>query len=335
MKLSGIDLNKFLKKPSSDIIIVLIFGSNQGLIEEYSQILLDKTISDKSDPLAFIKLSAACIAENPAALLDEMAVVSWSTQKRVILIDKASDKLTKTISQCLDTQIKDILIILNAESLAAKKSTLRALLESKPQAAVISCYNDDGQNMLIEQMLAPLALKIDNNARNWLIDRFGSNRTLFKSEIEKITLYANENSTISLDDVLAICGDGTDSTISQIVNAALTASSLEQYINRIGDTSPITIIRSLIRQLIQLHHALALINSGMSLEQSLLKLRPPIFFPLDKIFKGQIYYWNIKKINYGLEMLLIAEKNCKSSDIPPVPIMIRAVQAISLLAAKK
>jgi len=96
-------------------------------------------------------------------------------------------------------------------------------------------------------------------------------------------------------------------------------------------TSPISILTAAARHLMRLHQICG-VSDSESLDQAIMKLRPPVFFKRKGQFKNQAGRWNPKLLARGLEVLTTAELQAKSTDMPGQALIERALMQIATAA---
>jgi DNA polymerase III subunit delta len=77
------------------------------------------------------------------------------------------------------------------------------------------------------------------------------------------------------------------------------------------------VLRALMRHFQRLHLTQARIEDGMSEEEALRSLRPPLFFKLQDRIRRQLRLWPERRARQALELLLQAELSAKRSGPPP------------------
>ena len=107
--------------------IVLFYGQNEGhKKEEISKLL----IANKNREI--IKYSENEILENSENLYNHILSESLFSQKKIIIVNRASDKILKIIEYLNEKSFSDVFIIINAKNLE-KKSKLRSFFEKSKE----------------------------------------------------------------------------------------------------------------------------------------------------------------------------------------------------------
>ena len=93
-----------------------------------------------------IKYSENEILENSEYLYNHILSESLFSLKKVIIVNRASDKILKIIEYLNDKSFSDVFIIINAKNLE-KKSKLRSFFEKDKQHICVAFYPDNEQTL--------------------------------------------------------------------------------------------------------------------------------------------------------------------------------------------
>lgn len=339
MKLAFRDIEPFVKKPSPEARVVLVYGPDGGLMKERAATIGKSAVADLSDPFAVAVLNADTLAEDPARLNDEAYAISMMGGGRLIRVENAGDKLTPLIKDYLASPNPSALIVLEAGELGPK-SSLRALCERAANAAALPCYVEDERDLgrLIRESLQQAGLAADNDAITALASAIAGNRAKARSEIEKLITYKGaERSPVSLDDVLAICGDAGMLDMDRLTYAVASrdpAAALKALESLSAEgVAEIALLRALQSHFRKLHYCASLMaDNGMGAEDAMKKLSPPIFFKQEGPFRAQLGRWGLPSLANVLQKLSDLEAQTKQTGFPADTL---AAQAILGLSASK
>src|SRR6056300_1608037 len=92
--------------------LYLLHGKNEGLKKE----TISKIIS-KNENIEIQKLDEKQILENQELFMDEILSSSLFSNKKLIIINRATDKILKNIESIYDKKINGLILIINLESL--------------------------------------------------------------------------------------------------------------------------------------------------------------------------------------------------------------------------
>ncbi len=338
MKLAPKSVESFLAAPQREHHAVLVYGVDNGLVRERCEKIIKAVLGkDAGDSFAKMELSEADILADPPCLADELSAVSMMCPKRIIIIRDAGDKLTKIIESAASCFHKDNFLLVVADELSSR-SSLRAFFEKKTDCAALACYRDEMRDIqaIIRQKFDAAGIAYDREVVDYLSGQLGNDRYVTYQELEKILLYSVDSKKISLQDAQALVGYNQDANLDDIVNAvadrniAVLEESITQHLRE--GTQPIMYLRSLQRYFNRLYAIRSQMQeSGQSAEMVVSGLRPPVFFKQQPILIRHAGSWNIESIIKALKLLITAELECKTSDLPAVPASSRELLRVTQL----
>ncbi|MFD2204892.1 DNA polymerase III subunit delta [Kiloniella antarctica] len=338
MKVPPAKADTFSKSPDSNIRAILVYGPDEGLVQERSKSLVLSVVDDPLDPFRIVDLDNDQLKKQPALLSDEAAAISMMGGRRVVKIRSAGDALANCIKDFLQDPIGDALIIFEGGDLPAR-SKLRKIFESEKSAAAIACYKDDEKSLpnVIRQTVEKEGLFISNDALSFLVTNLGTDRRLTRRELQKLCLYKGKNSgNIELEDAIACIGDTATLTLDDIALSVAMGNirNLENNLRRAQqeNQNAITILRSVSRHFQKLHMISGLVTQGIPLDKALGTLRPPLFWKVAEPFKAQVRKWSPKALAKALSMLMETEANCKKTGSPAEILCARTLLEITAKA---
>ncbi|MEO5372947.1 MAG: DNA polymerase III subunit delta [Alphaproteobacteria bacterium] len=339
MKLKGAQVGAFLKKPDPAARVVLVYGPDSGQVQEAAATLARHVVPDLTDPFRVTDLTPAVLKTDPARLADETAALSLTGGRRVVRIRDGDDSLTALLKSFLANPVGEALVVLAAGDLATR-STLRKLCEDAVNAAAVPCYGDtaDSLDTVIRETLRPFGLMADDEAMAYLCGHLGGDRLLTRRELERLALYAlnTPGGRVTLDDVMACIGDSTALSLDDLAfatadGAVAAADRLLDRLIREG-TSPVGILRTMMRHFQRLHLAAGAVAAGQSPDQAMKALRPAVFFKYTDRFRTQLRTWSLDRLARAMEILVDAELDCKSTGMPDEEICSQALSRIARAA---
>ena len=221
MKVQPRDAEAFCAKPPADLIAVLLYGPDGGLVRERAAKLRASVVPDPGDPFRLTELTADGLKSDPAQLRDEAQAMAFGGGRRAISLRDAGDGLAKLFQDFLRKPSGDALVIVEAGDLGPRG--LRKVFEDAKQAAAIACYRDEGEALktLIRQHLAAENLRLAPEALDYLATRLGGDRRLTRQELDKLALYKGPGAgaRIELEEAQAVIGDTAERTLDDLVLA--------------------------------------------------------------------------------------------------------------------
>jgi DNA polymerase-3 subunit delta len=326
MKLAGQRIqgfvSGFLAKPDPKIRAILVYGPDAGLVRERGEALAKAVAQNLDDPFRVASLTGAALASDPARLHDEMAALSFTGGRRVVRVREAGDAVGALFDGFLDAPPPgDSLCVVEAGDLAAR-SSLRKAFEGAEIAVAVPCFADepDAVRQLVRSVLGERKVRASAEAQQYLVAHLGSDRGLSRAELEKLALYAGEGGEVGLEEAIAVVGDSAELTVDDAIFAAAEGDPprLERTLTRAfaeGETA-VGIVRAAMRHFQRLHLVDARLAAGMSAEEALKGLRPPVFGKDRERFLAQRAQWPARRAANALALLLEAERNCKRTGFP-------------------
>ena len=163
----------------------LLYGPNEGAKKEAVKKILDETKIEQ-----VIKYDEREILENNEILFNEILNKSLFETYKIIIIDRASDKLFKVLEATFDRESDDIYLIINAGNLE-KKSKLRNIYEKDKKLTCIPFYLDELQTLskLAINFFRTKKINISQSDINLLINKCNGDRGVLQNELDKIQLF--------------------------------------------------------------------------------------------------------------------------------------------------
>jgi DNA polymerase-3 subunit delta len=339
MKIPPRAIDGFVRKPGADVIVVLVYGPDGGLVRERAEALTRSVAGKTDDPFLVTELTAADLRADPARLMDEAAALAFGGGRRVVRLRGAGDDDAKGLAAVLETlgasdAPSPALVIAEAGELAPR-SKLRKLVEDAKRGAALPCYLDDGRGLaeVIRETLAAHGLRPSADAMAWLVQHLGSDRRVTRSEIDKLALFCVGKTEVGLDDCTAVVGDASAMDLEQAIFAAAGGEMpvLEAALARAfrEGESPITVIRAAMRHMQRLHQVTGAMAEGSPIDAAMKMLKPPPFFKVADRFRAQARAWPVGQVEAALALLSEAEVGCKTTGMPDQLLCARTLMQIA------
>lgn len=332
--------DRFVSKPDSGALAVLVYGPDEGLVRERATILAKTVVESLDDPFRAVELAGDAIEKDPALLSDEANALSLVGGRRVVRIRGGGDGLAKVFGDFLDAGRSEALVIVEAGNLP-RTSRIRSVFEKSGNAAAVACYADDADSLetLIDRTLSADRITVEPDAREFLLSHLGNDRIVTRSELSKLVLYVGPNAKATLDDVMAAVGDNATLSLDDVAYA-VGGGELPDVLRALDrafaeDVSPIPILRAVARHFQRLHSTAGLVASGQPLEHAMRRLRPAPYFKLADRFRAQARRWPEAWLGAAIERLLEAEIQCKSTGSPDRAICARTLIEIARAGARR
>jgi len=349
MKISGSRADKFIIAPPNDVVGVLLYGPDRGLVKERAEKLCRIYVTDPEDVFATTVLTSDDLQSDPAKLSDEMVAMSLLGDARLIRVRLDHERPGAMIAKLIksfdgDPSKAEAKLIIEAGDLTPR-SAVRKSFEAAGHFAAIGCYlasTGDITN-LIRTQLSDKNIKIDRDAMDMWVPLLQGDRSLLINEIEKMILYKGDgheaDANVTLKDIQALAAGGQTGSIDDIIMSAMSgnADACDGAFQRAvaGKMNSAVILRSLQRHITRLMEARAQIDAGSSAESAMRSLRPPVFRMQERSFSKHLQIWPGKVLRRALSQSIEAENNLKSAGAPTDAITSRLLLALASYAQKR
>jgi DNA polymerase-3 subunit delta len=332
MKLSFKEIESFVKNPNKAARVILIYGPDQGLVQERLKVIGKSVVADLNDPFNAVTLQGDTLKDDPAAFFDEVQAQSLMGGERLIIIRQATDTLTLLLKDYLTDPSQDTLTIIEAGELGPR-SSLRKLCEAAKNAVALPCYVDDEKDViaLIRSRLSHAGYCIEQNALTTFSSALVGDRAITVNEINKLILYkgwpenyngidgeqSQPQGQISIDDITACFGDVRDWSMDRLIYAV--ANKEIQTVSKIlnamlkDQIGPIVILRGLQAHFWRLHSVQSKLSSGENRDIALKSLYPPLFWKVKNDFIAQLDHWPKPLIERSLNYICETEVKLKQT----------------------
>lgn len=303
------EIEAFVRKPNPKTALVLVFGSDDGLVAERGRAIVKAATGGVDDPFTLVRLDGPALSGDAARLLDEALTVSMFGGRRVVwLRDLGRLDPTAALKPLFDIADLQSLVVVEAGDLR-KGTGLRKLFEDHPTAATIACNADDAAALdrIIEEETRLAGLKIAPAAKETLESLLGADRLASRGEIRKLCLYAQGKGEIGEDDVTAIVGDASAFAMDELVDAVLGGSpeTADRVLGKlVASGTPASVAGgAVIRHFHALQRLRADMETGQRAEAVVERAVPPIFFKRRPAVIRQLGLWTAPRIDRALALL--------------------------------
>jgi DNA polymerase-3 subunit delta len=301
MIIKHFEIKNYLKK---NINFYLLYGANIGLIEENIDNIFKINFSKN-----IFYYDENEILSNVDEFKESIFNKSFFDDDKLIIINRATDKILNTIEEIIDRNVTDLKIIIKSASLE-KKSKLRIFFEKSKDIIIIPFYEDNNQSLmyLAQNFLKEKEIKISSQNINYIIERSKGNRVNLKNELEKIVNYAQDKKSVELSELLKLTNLSENYNASELSDAFLSNNS-KKTLNILNENNPSTedniiILKTFLYKLKRLKKLKFNLETKQDIDAVISSFRPPIFWKDKDIIKQQLKYLTLPQIK-----LLIIEVN--------------------------
>ena len=291
----------------------LFYGDNEGLKEETVRNLFEKNYQDKIH-----RYEEKEILDDVNSFSNSILTKSFFDNEKLIIINRATDKIRNIIEVLIEKNPGDISIILNSKNLE-KKSTLRKLFEKEELIVCVPFYEDNNQtlNSIINLFFRNKKIPISQQLINILIERSRGDRKNLNNELKKIEAYSINKKNLNLEEIIGLTNLADNYSASELVDHSLAKNTRKTVTilneNNYSDEDNIIIIRTLLAKLKRLVKIYELIDEKNNIEQAVSASKPPIFWKDKPLVIQQIRSWkqeDLKNLIYKTnDIELLIKKN--------------------------
>ena len=274
----------------------LFYGDNEGLKEE-----VIKNLFEINYPNKIHKYEEKEILDNKNRFFENVLTKSFFDNEKLIIINRATDKIRVTVEELMEKNPTDILFVLNSKNLE-KKSTLRKLFEKEKTVICVPFYEDNNQtlNSIISQFFRNKKIPISQQLINVLIERCRGDRKNLNNELAKIEGFSLNKKKISLQEIIKLTNLADNYSASELIDHSLakntkkTATILNE--NNFSNEDSILIIRTLLAKLKRLVKIYELVDEKHNLDQAVSSFKPPVFWKDKPLVTQQMRSWGKDKL---------------------------------------
>ncbi len=307
-----------LNKINNNNKFFLLYGENQGY---KNQIIQEKF--KKNYPESAYSYDEAEILNNKEIFFNNILSKSFFEKEKLIIINRATDKIKDIIEEIIDKNIGDLIIVLNSNILD-KKSKLRNLFEKNNKTICIPFYEDNNQTLsiIVNNFFKEKKIPISREIINLITSRSRGDRQNLNNELEKIDSFIINKSKINSIDIMKLTNLAENYNVSELIDTCLsknkskTVKILNENNYSIEDC--ILIIRSFLIKSKRLFKLCKEIEGEKNIDAVIASFKPPIFWKDKEIVKQQIQNWsyeNVEKLIYEINEVELLIKKYSSNSI--------------------
>ncbi len=292
MILKNSELNKLNFKETK---YILVYGPNEGAKEEQINF-----IKSKSRVEQILKYDEKQVLENTETFANQINIKSLFDNEKLIIINRASDKLFKIIEKFTDKKDTNIIII-NSGPLE-KKSKLRNFFEKKKELVCIPSYSDNLETLskIASNFFREKDINFSQSNINFLINKCNGDRGILKNELKKIELYSLNKKKLDYDNLNKLINLIENHSVAELIDNCL-AKNKKKTINILNENiyskeDCILITRTFLNKSKKILKLANEYEYNKNIELTISTAKPPIFWKDKEITKQHLYKWTPKKI---------------------------------------
>ena len=284
-----------LQKINDNQIFFLLYGKNDGLKTECINEILkrnngkiynydEKQIKDEIEPF-----------------YENILSNSLFESSKIIIINRASDKICEVIEDLIDRTLTNTKIIINA-SILDTKSKLRSMFEKRKDLICIPTYPDNNETLskLTYNFFKKEDISISQENINMIIEKCNGDRSNLKNELNKVKNYTLNKKKISSEELLKLVNLSENYGLSELIDNCLaqnenkTIKILNE--NNYNTEDGIIILRTFLAKAKRILKLANQLKRNNDINKTINSAKPPIFWKDKEIVKIQLSKWKLKQI---------------------------------------
>ena len=310
-----------LQKELKNINYYLLYGPNTGLIEE----IIDKTLKPFFSKNLYYRDEKEILA-NEDEFKESILNKSFFEKDKLIIINRASDKILNIIEEIIDKKPEELKIILKSENLE-KKSKLRNFFEKEKDLVSIAFYSDTRQSLIgiAKSFFLAKNVSISQETIDLLVNRVNGDRKSLNNELDKIDSYIKNKKKITIEEIHELTNLSENYSINELVDNCL-AKNKNRTVHILNENNfsfedAIIIIRTFLLKTKRLLILNKNLKSYKSIDQTIVSFKPPIFWKDKELVKMQIKFWTLDKTYKLIDEINRVELNIKKNSINSLNIL--------------
>ena len=314
MIIKSFDLNKNNFKEN----FYLLYGENQG----YKDQIIKSKFKDKYSECTY-SYDENEILNNRESFYNELISKSFFEKEKLIIINRATDKIKDIIEEIIEKNISDLVLVLNSNTLI-KKSKLRNLFEKNKHTICVPFYEDNNQTLsaIASLFFREKKISISNQTINLITARSRGDRQNLNNELKKIESFLIDKKKINLEDIIKLTNLAENYNVSELIDSCLSKNK-KKTIHILNENNYsledcILIIRSMLMKSKRLITLCKKATLTKDIETVLSSFKPPIFWKDKEIVKQQINSWsceNAEKLTYEINEIELLIKRYSASSV--------------------
>jgi len=295
----------------------LFYGENQG----YKNKIIEEKFKKKYPKSTYIYEENEVLS-NKEIFFTNILSKSFFENEKLILVNRATDKITEIVEEIIEKDVDGIVLILNS-SVLEKKSKLRSLFEKKKIAICVPFYEDNNQTLaaIISQFFRDNKISISQQIINLIVGRCRGDRQNLDNELEKIKNYAQNKKRVEIQDIFKLTNLAENYSASELIDSCLSKNK-KKTINILNENNYsledcILIIRTFLIKSKKLSKLCKEQLITKNLDATVAGFKPPIFWKDKEVVKQQIKNWSYNKaqnLTYEVnEIELLIKKHPQNS----------------------
>ena len=301
-----------LSKIKDETIFYLLYGKNDGLKSECIDKILNKSIGK------VYNYDEKQIKDEIETFYENILSGSLFEDNKIIIINRATDKIYEIIQDLIDRDIHNIKIIINAGILETR-SKIRSLFEKQKNLICIPTYQDNNDTLskLAAIFFRDEKISISQQNINLIIEKCNGDRGFLRNELNKIKNYASDKKKLSSKEILKLINLSENFEFSELIDNCL-AKNKNKMINILNENNfntedCIIILRTFLSKAKRILKLAIQFEKNKDINKTINSAKPPIFWKEKNIVKIQLNKWKPEKIRKLIDSINSIELETKKN----------------------
>ena len=301
-----------LSKIKDETIFYLLYGKNDGLKSECIDKILNKSIGK------VYNYDEKQIKDEIETFYENILSGSLFEDSKIIIINRATDKIYEIIQDLIDRDIHNIKIIINAGILETR-SKIRSLFEKQKNLICIPTYQDNNDTLskLAAIFFKDEKISISQQNINLIIEKCNGDRGFLRNELNKIKNYASDKKKLSSKEILKLINLTENFEFSELIDNCL-AKNKNKMINILNENNfntedCIIILRTFLSKAKRILKLAIQFEKNKDINKTINSAKPPIFWKEKNIVKIQLNKWKPEKIKKLIDSINNIELETKKN----------------------
>ena len=284
-----------LNKLKNDKIFYLLYGKNEGLKLE----CIDRIINKSDDKI--YNYDEKQIKDETETFYENILSGSLFESSKIIIINRATDKIFQIIQDLISRNISNVKIIINSGVLETK-SKIRSLFEKQKDLICIPTYPDNNETLskLAINFFRDEKIPISQQNINLIIEKCNGDRSYLKNELNKIKNYTSGKKEISSEEILKLVNLSENFALSELIDNCL-AKNKNKITNILNENNYntedcIIILRTFLSKAKRILKLAIEFEKNKDISKTINSAKPPIFWKEKDIVRIQLNKWKPKKL---------------------------------------
>ena len=222
--------------------------------------------------------------------------------EKIIIINRATDKMLKIIEELINRNITNLKIIINSDNLD-KKSKLRSFFEKNKKLICVAFYPDNiiTLSKIIQSFLREKNISISQSNINLIANKCNGDRGVLINELNKIDYFLMTNKKLNTENLMKLINLIENYSISELIDNCLAKNKIKTMAilneNNFTNEDCIIITRTFLQKIKRLKKLSSEFKKNNDLDKTIALTKPPIFWKDKEIIKQQINKWKTKQID--------------------------------------